>query len=258
MKKRQYNPQLALVYYFRAPTRYNFSPFAIQRNKLYVEILVSGAASYEGKVYRRGTVFCHTQGDMTLHDFPKNQPYRVLLLLFENYNRRKWNLPHIGQWRHLASLDSFVHDALEDFYLNTDSDLLSEYLFTSLRQNLLTVPDMTTDRRAELSREIFVVRDKLEHLDEDINWEEFSLIRAGYSPIYLRALFKAQFNISPYQYRLRYRIQTACRLLAESTLTIREISGETRFRNLETFYRAFKKQTGMTPAQYRQKNSLHS
>ena len=179
---------------------------------------------------------------MTLHDFPKNQPYRVLLLLFENYDRKKWNLPHIGQWRHLASLDSFVHDALEDFHLKTDPELLAEYLFTSLRQNLLVVPDITVDRRAELAREIFVVRDKLEHLDEDINWQEFSLVRAGYSPVYLRTFFKEQFNIPPYQYRLRYRIRTACKLLVESTLSIREISEKTRFRNLETFYRAFKKQ----------------
>ena len=257
MKKRQYSPRLAVVYYFRASTRCAFSPFVVQRNTLYVEILVGGAVCYEGNTYRRGTVFCHAAGDMTLHDFPKNQPYRVLLLLFENYDRKKWNLPHIGQWRHLASLDSFVHDALEDFHLKTDPGLLAEYLFTSLRQNLLVVPDITVDRRAELAREIFVVRDKLEHLDEDINWQEFSLVRAGYSPVYLRTFFKEQFNIPPYQYRLRYRIQTACKLLVESTLSIREISEKTRFRNLETFYRAFKKQTGTTPAQYRRKNSSH-
>ena len=144
MKKRQYSPQLATVYYFRATTRRTFKPIVVRSRNLYVEILVSGAVRYEGKTYRRGTVFCHTQGDATLHDFPENRPYRVLMLLFENYNRRKWNLPHIGQWRHLASLNSFVHDALEDFYLKTDSELLAEYLFTSLRQNLLVIPDEAT------------------------------------------------------------------------------------------------------------------
>ena len=119
------NPEIVEIYYFRASAKRPFRPTLVGKNLLYVEIMTGGTVFYEGGKYQRGTVFCHTCGDTTLHDFPEENPYRVLMLLFSNYRKSRWQLPHIGIWRHLEMLDQFVHDALEDFHLAADRKLLS-------------------------------------------------------------------------------------------------------------------------------------
>lgn len=47
------------------------------------------------------------------------------------------------------------------------------------------------------------------------------------------------------------RIQEAQRLLAETKLEVKEISAQVGFRSPQVFGRAFKRQTGRSPRQYR-------
>ena len=78
------NPEIVEIYYFRASAKRPFRPTLVGKNLLYVEIMTGGTVFYERGKYQRGTVFCHTCGDTTLHDFPEENPYRVLMLLFSN------------------------------------------------------------------------------------------------------------------------------------------------------------------------------
>ncbi len=256
MKSRFSGPTISSVYHFRAPTRSFFGPLTVEKNTLYVEIMVGGTVFFEGNKYSRGTVFCHKYKDTTIHDFPKKNPYRVLMLLFKNYIPKKWDLPRIGVWRHPDSLDAFVHDALADFNRETlDRTLLSEYLFSALRLNLIT--DTAETEAMPLAKEIFIVRNKLEQLDAPIDWNKFSA-HAGYSPSYLRNFFTEQFHTPPGRYRLLYRLNAACRLLETTDLPVRMIAKKTCFTHLETFYRAFRRHFDMTPAEYRlEKRSKH-
>ena len=248
-KMRSAVPRISTVYYFRAPTKSFFNPVCVGKNTLYVEIMVGGTVFYEGNKYTRGTVFCHKHRDQTIHDFPKGRPYRVLMLLFENYRHGKWNLPHIGTWRHLDSLDSFVHDTLEDFNREAaDRELLSEYLFSTLRLNLKNPGE--AEKELPLAKEIFIVRNKLEQMDPAIDWRKFAA-HAGYSPSYLRNFFTEQFQIPPGRYRLQHRLKAACKLLEETDLPVRKIAEKTCFQHQETFYRAFKRNLVLTPAEYR-------
>ncbi|MEM9079971.1 MAG: AraC family transcriptional regulator [Verrucomicrobiota bacterium] len=50
----------------------------------------------------------------------------------------------------------------------------------------------------------------------------------------------------------RLRIENACRLLSESNTTIQGISWDCGFQELSTFYRVFKRQTGLTPLEFRE------
>lgn len=258
--RRKFYPQIVEAYFFRASPHRKVMPTHVGRerhlgtegkNVLYVEIMLSGTAFYQGKKYERGTVFCHTYNDFTLHEFPANSPYRVLMLLFNGYQKVKWSLPHIGVWRHMEALDQFAHDALEDFHSDVERELLSQMLFSTLRLNLY-VPKNTQDEL--IHKELYVVRKELERLDRPIVWRDFAA-HAGYSPAYLRRYFKQEYKISPVQYRLRFRIETACRLLRETDLTIQEIARQTVFRNLRNFYRAFQERKGMTPQTYRKQKS---
>ena len=241
-------PQVSVVYYYRASAKRLFNPTRVKKNLLYVEIMTGGSVFYAGERYQRGTVFCHTSGDTTLHDFPEEHPYRVLMLLFENYSNRKWRLPHIGRWRHLEMLDQFVHDALEDFHTKTDRELLSQYLFSALRLNLSEQQNRQTP---QIAKEVYIVCQELERLDDrPRDWQAFAT-SAGYSPSYLRSFFHREFGVSPGQYRIRFRLETASRLLRENTLPIAEIARKTGFKDLKNFYRMFRSHAGMTPGEYR-------
>lgn len=64
--------------------------------------------------------------------------------------------------------------------------------------------------------------------------------------------FRLHYHTSPLQYLHRMRIQAARNLLAETDLKIHEIGYEVGYENVNHFIAHFKKNTGMTPTQYRQ------
>lgn len=64
--------------------------------------------------------------------------------------------------------------------------------------------------------------------------------------------FKSHYQISPMQYLHKMRIQAARNLLTETNLKVHEISYEVGYENVNHFIAHFRKNTGMTPTQYRQ------
>lgn len=63
--------------------------------------------------------------------------------------------------------------------------------------------------------------------------------------------FKSHYQTPPLPYLHRIRIQSAKSLLAETSLKIHEISYEAGYENVNHFIAHFKKNTGMTPTEYR-------
>ena len=56
---------------------------------------------------------------------------------------------------------------------------------------------------------------------------------------------------SPKEYLTEYRIKQACRLLKETDLSISAIAYSVGFENNLYFSKAFKKQKGLSPSEYR-------
>jgi AraC-like DNA-binding protein len=75
-----------------------------------------------------------------------------------------------------------------------------------------------------------------------------------YNPSYFSRIFKQKFHMSLTEYVTRKRIDNAMRLLCSTTLSVDEISQKTGFVDRSTFYAAFSRITGTTPAQYRSSN----
>ncbi len=71
------------------------------------------------------------------------------------------------------------------------------------------------------------------------------------SPSTLNRLFRRHFGKSPKQYFLELKLQTAADLLASSTLTIKQIAGQTGFPNQLHFSKMFKHVHGLSPSAYR-------
>lgn len=73
------------------------------------------------------------------------------------------------------------------------------------------------------------------------------------SPYYMSRLFKSATGFSIMAYVIAVRIKEAQILLRETVKPVTEISADTGFGDLVHFCRTFKKQTGITPQQYRHK-----
>ncbi len=72
----------------------------------------------------------------------------------------------------------------------------------------------------------------------------------GYSPCYLSHLFKNKTGITLQEHISRWRIERAKELLGLCRFTVTEVAEQLGYLNLQTFSRAFKKQTGKPPTQY--------
>ncbi|PYI56543.1 helix-turn-helix domain-containing protein [Paenibacillus flagellatus] len=73
----------------------------------------------------------------------------------------------------------------------------------------------------------------------------------GLSGGYLSRLFKESFGVRFVEYVTEVRMEHAKRLLAETDEAVQDIAASVGYANSLTFIRVFKKQTGITPGQYR-------
>ncbi len=79
--------------------------------------------------------------------------------------------------------------------------------------------------------------------------------RYDISPKYFRSLFKKIYNTTPTQCLISIRLQSAVKLLTETTLTISDIAEMSGFGDVYYFSKLFKSKFGCSPKEYRNKSS---
>ncbi|GBF77443.1 DNA-binding response regulator [Paenibacillus sp. 598K] len=89
-----------------------------------------------------------------------------------------------------------------------------------------------------------------DHLDQDVSLSRLSDI-VYLNPSYLSRLFKQQTGIGVLDYTKEMKILKAQDLLSHSALKIHEVASRVGFDSANYFGRFFKKETGMTPQEYR-------
>ncbi|MGN0160592.1 MAG: response regulator [Lachnospiraceae bacterium] len=90
------------------------------------------------------------------------------------------------------------------------------------------------------------------HYTEDISLQHVAGAM-GYSDAYFCKLFKQCFDKNFITYLNDYRIKRAIELLNDISESIRDISSEVGYRDANYFARIFKRNTGLTPSEYRNK-----
>ena len=245
--------------YFVCPAVPEVKPYRIRDGCEIVEILTGGKLRFEwnggDKIFTRGAVFWHMAGDYTICRTFSDDPYRCIVFEFAvNENVRPG--PRISIWQNPEETMTFCEECRQAFHSGKmDLDALGDYAYAMIRwkaQPQTGLSAMSPEYPKPLQDACAYIE---RHLGEDLSLDRVAL-RAGVSLPYLFALFRKYLNRAPFHFIQEQRIIRAKILLTSpENLSIKEISLNCGFSDLEVFYRQFKKQSGMTPAGYRRKYS---
>lgn len=182
-------------------------------------ILVRGAAEYELLLFDGPGLayFCR--------QLPEDAPF--------------WRIPYTAPW---------VSELLPLFGRKEANPILCHSLLTTLLSQLAlehvpsprTVPAYLEDIKSRLETHYYESY-ALAELEQKYKVNRYRLCRE----------FKSHYQTSPLQYLHRVRIQAAKNLLVETNLKVHEISYEVGYENVNHFIAHFKKNTGLTPTEYR-------
>lgn len=89
-----------------------------------------------------------------------------------------------------------------------------------------------------------------EHLDDGLSVQSVAR-RTGVGYSRLLRVFRQYTGLTPYQYYLQLRIGRSQELLRESDISIKEVAARMSFDNQYYFSRIFKQKTGMSPSEWR-------
>jgi transcriptional regulator GlxA family with amidase domain len=113
---------------------------------------------------------------------------------------------------------------------------------TSFRKRIVKSYDLPS---IELAKQI-IEQDLIDH------WPLSILAsKAGVNELKLKVGFKELYKISPYQYLIKLRLEKARQLLENTDLNIKEIATRIGFDGYRGFSKAFRKNFGVPPAEFR-------
>ena len=157
---------------------------------------------------------------------------------------------HIGEGEDVESLLM----RLNRKYIPTDTGsrllaLSTLYTLFGTLHKIRTQGYLSSDNRAKMQA-------AKETIEQNVGSKDFvctSLSRdAGLSGVHFRRLFMRYFGMTPYQFLTTLRMCRAkTMLLASQEASVAEIAEATGYQSVYYFSRAFKRETGMTPTQYR-------
>jgi YesN/AraC family two-component response regulator len=119
-------------------------------------------------------------------------------------------------------------------------------LFLLMRQSY---DELSRESNSQVERCLSYIH---EHYTGDFGIE--SLAKSiSVSPSYLLRLFKRRMRVTPMHYRNLVRIDKAKLLLLDRRFTVEEIAQHVGFDGARYFSRAFKKETGLSPSEFRKR-----
>lgn len=132
----------------------------------------------------------------------------------------------------------------------------SEQLSLSLLTELLVYMQRTPDAQRELRQvppAVLTVQNYIEnHFAEPVSISDLAA-QVYLTPCYLTHCFRDATGYSPKQYLVLHRISRAKELLAETDLPVAEAAYRSGFSDVNNFIRTFKRDTGLTPLRYRER-----
>jgi AraC-like DNA-binding protein len=239
-----------------------------------LEILFVLSGSITVTIENKSSVL--NEGDMsvcfpnTIHSLCTPDSSRIIILIFDRYlldipgidlssakpvnpflqnNILHKDIPYCLQ----GMLD--LRESFESRHLDTKQKAYLSLTMCRLLE-ILTF-DKTSSRSDSYSADLELVHNALVFIDNHYNEPlTLSLVaeRLNTSKYYLSRSFNKQLKISFQQYLNRQRLQEAQYLLENTRLTVTEVSFQTGFESMRTFYRVFQEVYKMSPTAYRNKS----
>lgn len=200
----------------------------------------------------------------TIHSIKTSESSRNILLIFDPYLVDLSSLNIIGKkpvipfllkdtlpedisycMNHLLEITKPYDSALGTVLIKGYLTILIARLLESLTLKEIHGDDLN------LVHQVLVYID--DHFTESLTLEQVAK-KLNTSKFYLSRIFNHQLNTPFNQYLNNQRIQLAQYLLADTDLSVTEISFQSGFESTRTFYRAFKEICRMTPTKYRKLN----
>lgn len=240
--------------FYNAPEKEAVIPSTIPHGIERIEIITGGQVKFGNEFYGRGAIFRHLEGESTVYISAPEKPYRCLSLQFSLNRTGQRDYPRLTFWQDKNTLTDFVKTCVKRFHTpESPMDVLGAYIYSTI--NWQSSRSARAGNGGDIPKAIRMAIEYLNaHTESWIPNESLSNM-SGLSKAYFQALFKKHTGTTPHKYHLARRIGLACEKLARGNESVNEISNECGFDNLESFYRAFRKTTSHTPAQYRRKHS---
>ena len=229
-----------------------------------LHVILSGEAWVDGVAVHAGDITFFERNRM--HNFSTScqNPCHYAWVTFKNGNSESL-LKEIGLSDHnkiyhtdnLPQICAVFYDMLYTKHSNTNIRLhLESCLIEILALSQNTEPpkeSLPGDTRYSSSRKKYIEK-ALEfieiHKAQNIKIEEISKA-VGLNDKYFRNLFKQELGMSPLNYLIEKRIESAATLLKSTNYSISEIAEFVGFRDYRQFSELFKKKTGTSPSAYR-------
>ena len=246
---------------------YSFGPFAWNHYLFHYILAGKGvllSTDSSGKVHEHfltaGQGFMIWPGQTNTYRADTDEPWEYTWVEFDgllaqelvaqaglDYNRPVYDASKIDDQAKIAAsiLAITANEHLSPLVLIGKMYMLLDMLVTSsARRNVINTE---SPRRYHIRRAIAYISHNYE---KDISIQDIAN-HCNVNRSYLSRIFMQTLNTSPTQYVIDYRIKKACELLANSELTIGEISAQVGYPNQLNFSRAFKRELGVSPHRWK-------
>ena len=151
---------------------------------------------------------------------------------------------------------NYAYDYRKDYLTQVNALMDPEQIRNWFLDRMTSISSVIRDQNEEQSETTVSRACKYiqENFRKDISLDDVSK-EVNVSPYYFSKLFKEEVGENFIDYLTRLRIECSKELLRRAALTIREAGLQSGYSDPNYFSRIFKKQTGMTPREYREQNT---
>ncbi len=159
--------------------------------------------------------------------------------------------------KNATSVESNLRLLASEFYLKNNYS--QEYLSSCLKFILITLAKIAElTETSEKKKNYETVRKVIQYIENNYRMDLSNETIGEYfhfNPSYLNRIFKENTGDTLHNFLVRYRMNLAMDLLHTTSLPINEIVATVGFSDIPHFIKSFKKITGKTPGDYRNKNA---
>ncbi len=281
------NPVVTYAVYIKCRPDFQFGPRIIFEHQFIYVTKGKGTANIQGRTYdiKEGDLYYY--GPHIAHCFKADSenPFEIVAIHFEfsgelvvdsqrkptaqeikkmNEHPHKPNILYIGQKgldelalsdymsTYGSGIGQLMVQIANQYRLNNSmSAIVNRGIFLYGLKLLHHVKHQVSEQLSPQDHVVHNIKSKLiQHAD--LSYERKWLLQwSGYHEDYISRKFREKFEVSPHEFHLMQKIETAKDLIEHSDLSVTHISEKLNFSSIHYFSKAFRKSVGQSPMQYK-------